>query len=396
MADPDGMTDAEILDEFVSLRKRGRRLDRAGLPREVSEVYDRYIGRARAALASASQKFPNLPIVYADFVTNPAFNAFAFKHKKRYFIAFNDGLPVILATVIYRMLADSRLFLQIGDPTVEAANLPVFTRLSPNAALLTASTPGAVIPKSPLRQIYAIHLCHLVFDFLTAHEIAHIANGHVDYKIAEHGIPYVSEAELLPSTPEGNLELQAMELDADGTAARVLVNTVKALLASRARMLPEIAGFYHGPARAMFDVAVAISIMFRLFQDGQMNGVDLSGKSHPPRRWRQMQILNMMGNYVKQFWDSNLAGPVSDVFSEVIAAVEEAFELITGTEQQVQGLHDAWHGDGWDYAATVSDCWNYTLRPKVAKYAYIEPNSYHFDRPPAAASAAGPSMSARF
>jgi len=65
----------------------------------VNVIYDEYIGRAGAALASASKISPKLPAVYTDFVTNPAFNAFAFKHKERYFIAFNDGLPIILATV---------------------------------------------------------------------------------------------------------------------------------------------------------------------------------------------------------------------------------------------------------------------------------------------------------
>jgi hypothetical protein len=46
--------------------------------------------------------------------------------------------------------------------------------------------------------------------------------------------------------------------------------------------------------------------MFRLSGDSRMNGVDLSGRSHPPKRWRQMQILNMTGNYVDQFWDGAL------------------------------------------------------------------------------------------
>jgi hypothetical protein len=191
----------------------------------------------------------------------------------------------------------------------------------------------------------------------------------------------MSEADWLPNTPEGNLELQAMELDADSTAARVLVTTVKALFSNRTQMMPEIASLYQEPAGAVFDIAAAVSIVFRLFGDSRMNGVNLSGRTHPPRRWRQMQILNMIGNYIDQFWDSNLVAPVQAAFTKAIADVEEAFELITGSGQQVRGLHDAWHGEGWNYAVTVTDCWNNTVRPKVAKYAYIEPNSYHFDLP---------------
>ncbi len=375
------MSDADIFDEYVTLRKRGRRLDRVVVPKDANDVFDRHISRARAALASAAKNLPKLPAVYADFVTNPAFNAFAFKYKDRYFIAFNDGLPILLATVIYRILADNRLFPQIGDPKAESGSLPLFSQLSPNAALLFAANPGAIVPRTPQRQIYAIHLCHLAFDFLTSHEIAHIANGHIDYRAAERGIPYVSETDWLPNTPEGNLESQAMELDADSTAARVLVTTVNSLFSSRAQMVPEIASLYQEPAGAVFDLAAAISIMFRLFGDSRMNGVDLSGRTHPPRRWRQVQILNMMGNYVDQFWDSSLVSPIQTAFTKAIADVEDAFELITGTGQKVEGLHDAWHGEGWKYAATVADCWNNIVRPKVAKYAYIEPNSYHFELP---------------
>jgi hypothetical protein len=379
---PEGvMDDPGIFDEYVAKIGRGRRLDRAVLPREVDDVYDRYIGRARAAIASASRSLPKLPSVYTDFVANPRFNAFAFKHQDRYFIAFHDGLPVILAMVVYRMLADRRLFPHVGDPGAEAAGLPLFSQLSPNAALLSSANPGAVAPKDAKRHVYAIHLCHLVFDFLASHEITHIAHGHVDYKKAERGIPCLDESEWLPNTPGGNLESQAMELDADSTAAQVLVKTVKALVAGRDQMLPEIASLYRTPADGMFDVAAAVSVMFRLFQDSRMNGVYLSGESHPPTRWRQMQILNMMGNYVEQFWDGSLVPSVEAAFTRAVAGVEEAFEVITGSAQQIQGLHDAWLGDGWAYAATVTDCWNNTVRGKVAKYACIEPNWYHFEQP---------------
>lgn len=113
-----------------------------------------------------------------------------------------------------------------------------------------------------------------------------------------------------------------------------------------------------------------------------MDGVDLSGKSRPPTRWRQMQILNMLGNYVSQLWDASLCEAVSQSFSDVIARVEEAFEFTSGSPQQILGLHDAWLGEGWKYATKLTDCWNYVLRPKLMKHAYSEPSIYHFDVPP--------------
>ncbi len=120
----------------------------------------------------------------------------------------------------------------------------------------------------------------------------------------------MSELEWLPNTPEGNLELQAMELDADSSAARMIVHTARANVAQRDTLPADIAELYWEPIQVMFDIAVAVCVIFRLFQDSRLQGVDLSGRSHPPRRWRQMQILNMLGNYVDQNWDNSLVPAV--------------------------------------------------------------------------------------
>jgi hypothetical protein len=158
------------------------------------------------------------------------------------------------------------------------------------------------------------------------------------------------------------------------------VNTVKGLVASRSQMLPEIWAFYHPTAGAMFDVAVTVPIMFRLFQDSRMNGVDLSGKSHPPTRWRQMQILNMMG--ITSINSGKLA------YRARFGRVHRG-DCRCGRGLRTDGRDEAagpwvahsWHGEGWEYATKVAERWNNTVRPKVAKYAYIEPNSYCFDLP---------------
>lgn len=338
--------------------------------------------KARSAIASAQGVVPRLPPIYADFVEASRFNAFAFRSRDRYGIAFHDGLPVVLALVINRFLANPRLFTNIGLPEAEDPKLPHMPKIVSDAARLAAVNPRFIQPNDPPRIAYAIHLCDLAFDFLTAHEIAHIVNGHVDYRRLEYGRPYVDESEWMPGTTGGNLESQAMELDADATAAYMMVVTSKFWVANRTQLAPESASLYQSAEAAMVDVATAICIVFRLFQDTRMDGVDLFGKSHPPTRWRQIQILNMMGNYVSQLWDASLFEAISHSFSDVIARVEEAFEITSGSPQQILGLHDAWLGEGWKYATKLTRCWNDELRPKVAKYAYSEPSIYHFDVPP--------------
>lgn len=374
------MDEAEVFNEYVTGAGR-RRLDRSALPPGVAEAYDSYLARARAAVAGARRSLPTLPEVYTDFVTHPSFNAFAFRHRDHYCIAFHEGLLVVLAGVTARMLADRHLFPRVGDPGAEVENLPHLNLATPSAASLARANPAAVVPQDPSRRGYALHLCQLAFEFLAAHEVAHITGGHVDYRKAERGIPHVGEVEWLPGTARGNMELQAMELDADATAASVVVRTVLSRFDSRGQATsgnPDD----RNPTDALFDVALAVCIMFRLFPDSRMNGVDLSRNSHPPVRWRQMHILNMMGNHVAGRGDETLVRSVEAAFTRAVAEVEEAFERITGSGQQIQGLHDAWHGDGWAYAATVADCWNSAVRGKVAKYAFIAPNGYHFEQPP--------------
>jgi len=221
-----------------------------------------------------------------------------------------------------------------------------------------------------------------VFDFIIAHEVTHIGHGHVDYIDTEHGLPFVSERKWLKGEPEGNLESLAMEMDADFKAAEQVVLNVRRLVAMR-EQLPEVcADYYSNPTRAMFDVAAAISIQSRMFGDTRLALTDLASEDHPPDSWRQLMVLNVMGNYAEQIWGEETTSSVMASINSAIIEVEEAIERLTGRPQQVQGLHDVWHGEGWDYAAAVTGCWNSTLRAKLAKYAFVElPPAYSFDRP---------------
>ena len=375
------MNDADLFDEYAKQNGIGVRFDGSQCPQPVADEYGRYRRRVRSMIASALPKLPGLPAVYADFVEKAAFNARAFKHKGRYFIAIFNGIPFIVSTLVFRMLADDRLFKHIGDPNEEVGNLPLYTRFTPNAARIAEAKLGAVAPKNTHRQIYALHLCNFVFDFLAAHELAHIAHGHVGYRASECGSPYVCEASWVPDTPNGSLELQAMEMDADFSASLPVVTTVKRIVSDRAQLPQPMSDLYQDAAQAIFDMGVAVCVLFRLKGDSRITGVDLSKECHPPDRWRQMMILNAMGNYVGQFWDSSLYGSAEQAFTRAIAEVENAFEWITGSPQQVEGLHDVWHVSGWNYAEKIAACWNDTLRPKLKKYAFAELSPYGFDLP---------------
>jgi len=320
-----------------------------------------------------------LPDIYTEYVANAEFNAYAARYKEAYFIGFFAGLPNIVATVVNRMLADGRIFPDIGDPKEEAQDLPLLAGLAPNATRIFESNRHALAPKNGHRQIYPAHLCNLVFDFLAAHEMAHIVNGHAEYTEFKFTVPSIMEFGTIPATPEASLEAQAMELDADFTGALPMVTTVKRVVSQRSLLPQPLATRYKDPAYAIFDLAAAICIIFRLFNDNGITGVDLSKSSHPPSRLRQRMILNTMGNIIEERWDRSLYQVAEEHFSKAIAEVENAYEIITGGPQQVGGLHDVWSTSGLGYAAMIADYWNNVVRSRVKDYASAKLSTYTFD-----------------
>jgi len=67
--------------------------------------------------------------------------------------------------------------------------------------------------------------------------------------------------------------------------------------------LPESwAEYYSDPARAMFDVAAAINIQSRMFGDTRLALIGLATKDHPPDSWRQLMVLNVMGEVDPNRW----------------------------------------------------------------------------------------------
>ena len=373
------MDEAYLFDEYARLIDAGRILNRSHFPPQVASKYERYLGRARTLITSARKVERGLPNVFTEYVGNPTFNAYAAKYKGSYFIAFFDGMPMIVTTVVNRMLADGRLFESIGDPKEEEQTLPPLSGLAPETAWIYEVNRQSVVPRQAARQIYAAHLCNLIFDYLACHEMAHIVNGHASYTAFEFTIPCIMEFGTIPTTTEASLESQAMELDADFTAALPMVTTLRRIVAERDQLPELLASRYALPANAIYDLATAICILFRLFGDSGITGVDLSKASHPPNRLRQMMILNTMGNYIEERWDKALYRIAEKQFSAAVHDVEHAYELITAGPQQVKGLNDVWSAYGLGYATTIANYWNSSLRPKLQDHSIAKLSTYNFD-----------------
>lgn len=132
------MDDAVLFDEILRAEKLGPRFDGTRSPTHAAEV-ERFTQRARDIIASAVSKLPGLAGVFVAVIEDPEFNAWATRvrdeedDRYKYFIGIHGGLLSILNLVVMRMLADARTFPEIGEPQKEVDNLPLFTRITPNA-----------------------------------------------------------------------------------------------------------------------------------------------------------------------------------------------------------------------------------------------------------------------
>lgn len=363
------MTDVELFDRRIAVENIGPRRDLATLQAPTAKEYKRYLDKIKSTIHSAVSVMPNLAAVHTEFVQGPALNAFAFREAGRYFVGINDGLSMLVRGTALRIFADPLLFTNIGDASKETNDdLPLFAGLGPDAKSIQQYLGQMRNPKDFEREFYAIHITDIMFDFIGTHELAHIAHGHTDYYIDEYGLPLIQELGYNPGTASGNLDFQTMEMDADFFAANLMTINIKRIIGER-HLLPEPAQFvFRDPPTAMFNLAVAVSMLARLFEDDKISGTDLARRTHPPWRWRQMMTLNAIANYAVSLWDETTVRQIEAAFSEAITMVEKAFQTITGTDARITGLHDVWGPPGFSYAKSLMAWWQSSLRTKLLKY----------------------------
>jgi hypothetical protein len=298
-----------------------------------------------------------------------AVNAVAFKHSGRRFIGLNTGTVAMLRTLFSRMLADPKVLVHVGDPNAEATDLPT-VGVGTDAGLLGSSEIMGFMPKDSARFGYAAELMDVALTFIICHEIFHIANGHVDYLDAEYGLPVLSELGWMPGTPAGNLDLQTMEMDADGCATGRMMGQFRRWVDKEGVNTRPQKDFHSFLDQTFHTHEFAISSVFRLFGDSRFTGVEPSGGSHPPPRVRQMMFMSTGATYMLGKWVADLAPLYSAAGWRAVADVERAFVTVTGLPLATEGLKEAWSGGGMAYSQKLLDHWQATLRAKLSSYAY--------------------------
>jgi hypothetical protein len=378
------MNDADTFHAVVA--DYGGRLDTTNLHPPLAEGLNYAAQRARGFLQSAAA-LPEMPPIYFDFIDNWEFNAKAFRQDGRYFIGIYRGAIATLGVLFDRMLADPQVLPFIGDAKEEAADLPLLPDIGLDFRRSVASAPTFPRPRHWARELTARKLVELALDFLTAHEFAHIANGHLDYIADHHGIgaiDEVSRAAWTSETTESALISQTMEMDADATAVLISLGSEWSKVAgSFPRPGQPWTEFYDYPGRVSLLWSWAVSSLFRLLGEARLTVGDVTQESYPRPRLRSVMIQQAAGRVLRPQGLHTKSPLIGDELHHIPMTIkagqvdaEKMFTQLTGKPEATEGFDEAWGDVGKSQMYRLQDYWQTKLKGELLRFAQQPLSSY--------------------
>lgn len=377
------MDEADIF--HLKVAGYGGRLDMASLHPYAAAGLDYVAVRARGFLRSAAAALPEMPRSTSILSTAGALTLWPFRgrevlHRR------HQGAVATLGVLFDRMLADPQILPFIGNPEEEVADLPLLPDIGTDFVQSVASVPTFPRPQDPARQGTARRLAELALDFLTAHEFAHIANGHLDYLNANQGrlaIDEVSGETWAPRSSESALISQTMEMDADGTAVLLsLFNEWGRVTGLRLRPGPEWDDIYSRPGIVSLQWSWAVSSLFRLLGEARLTNGDVTTEDYPRPRLRSVMVQQAAQRVPRpQGLDTHPAF-VGDEANKIPAIkagqldVERIFSQLTGQPEATEGLDDAWGDVVQSQMYRLQDYWRTKLKGELLEFTYKPLSSY--------------------
>lgn len=368
------MTNAEIFHREITRLGLGARMKIPdGIPPEnpTRKAYDYIKKISEELIASAKENLPRLPNIHFDFIYNENINAVTFKAEDRYFIGLTTGTIYMLELVIMRMLSDSRLFDTIGNPSEEASDLPPLIGYAPKAEQMNKAGLRPKRPKTKPRLDYAGYLNDQALLFLVGHEIAHITLGHVDYMQSRAGTAFVAEMGWNASDPDGLIERQCLEVQADMRSVFSRIGSLWLTHIANASGNLKTSWLNSNPSEAhlIFDWAFAMNLLFRLFGDVRFNASQLVTSSYPPLPLRRAMATEIAYGAVMSRWNPALKEKASHALQTAMKYSEHAFATILGEKISTGGLVDAYSTLGKEHRKRLLE-YSFDLQKKLAPFSY--------------------------
>jgi hypothetical protein len=166
-----------------------------------------------------------VPDIYCDYIETDKINAIATVHNGRELVGIFSGLANYIVPHFALLLADHKMFPQIGSPEKESDEL-FSMRISFMKQFPTLGF--SPLNKCPIRSQAIRRLNSCAQFFIHAHEVAHIVLGHLDLLREHFSVGLYEEIPAMPLSEEEGDVRKALELQADQSAALTTLHLFRA------------------------------------------------------------------------------------------------------------------------------------------------------------------------
>jgi hypothetical protein len=293
-------------------------------------------------------------IVDFGFSASMAFNAKA-TCRPSDLIWLNAGTVVLLHALFERVAGHPDLLTWVGDPATDEPNRSKLGKVSlkelgsnPHLLLFSADS---------TRRGMAIVLKVKACQFLFAHELGHVWNGHTDLLLSSASI--LSEIEdTRRDVTLSPLDRQTLEMDADAYGTTSVMSTPAPFLPKQERFESK----YGDGATDWFASGLAIYLTFRMF-DHASSLDDVGGRTHPPAPVRAAMCL---GSMIEILSLAHRSAPETStsLVGEILLEGEAIMQAIFGTKLSREEIAAPFSEEGVAYTGLLIDHWA-TLRPRL-------------------------------
>jgi hypothetical protein len=288
--------------------------------------------------------------------------AWAIGDPNQYYVAYSAATEWLLHLLFNRMLADPNVLKQIGRADAEGPidkKLVGFVGDFPDMETMAKSWLCAPWPLDPERQTFAIYLRHMLADWITLHELAHIVQGHVRYRKHVNYIP--------------PLDWQTCEIYADNWAVQTALYIVRARVQRAADLPAPFNVYYRDPSEALYHWTFAAFVFCRIFGDDRLTSMRSAPGDYPPWRFRQHMMMEAVLSFIDHFSDGTF-GTKDDAMRHMVRAIidaEESICCVTGVPKSVEGLLDGSLPIRREHKGDLVRIWKSRLRGRLLQFAHV-------------------------
>jgi hypothetical protein len=272
------------------------------------------------------------------------------------FIAVSTYCVVSIGFFFRAALAHGQILVDFGDPTQELSALE-----------MGAGPHLSARPRDPER-LRLVHLLTMrAMRFLTAHEMTHILNGHLRYRLGVGAPSTIAEARQM-LLPKDAVVSQTLEMDADSGAVVDCMPFV--IFAERDPQEPARLGchpVYQKPEAALRLWLFAVYGFCRLMEDDARQ-VPIEQASHPSPMMRIQMIMGTLLEFLRREKLDRLVNILPDLIEATIRDGEAAYAAVLNREPDIEPLRLTLTAPAQKQMATVIDEWR-NVRPIVEPFA---------------------------